>query len=192
MADNIIVLYHSGYGHTAKVAAHVAEGIKKGGADVTTMPIDAEGNLSEADWAKLDAAKTIVFGTPTYMGGPSWQFKKVADASGRRWMQGTWKNKIAAGFTNSGSLSGDKLSTLNQLYILSMQHGMIWVGMNEMSPQHTGGKSPQPDEVNRIGSYSGLMTQSNNESPDIAPPSGDLETARRFGARIAEVSKRFS
>ena len=191
MSDDIVILYHSGYGHTAKVAASVAEGVKNGGGYAELIGISAEGNLTEADWTKLDNAKAIIFGTPTYMGSASWQFKKFADASGGRWMKQAWKNKIAAGFTNSGSLSGDKLSTLHQLYVLAMQHSMIWVGMNEMPPQHTDGKSAQPDDINRIGSFSGLMTQSNNESPDVVPPKGDHETARRFGARIAEISKRF-
>ena len=30
-------------------------------------------------WKLLAAAKTIVFGSPTYMGSVSWQFKKFAD-----------------------------------------------------------------------------------------------------------------
>jgi len=36
-----------------------------------------------------------------------------------------WKDKVAAGFTNSASQSGDKLSTLFQLNVFAMQMGMI-------------------------------------------------------------------
>eukprot|EP01031_Cornospumella_fuschlensis_P008184 gene8184-10097_t len=63
--SKIVVLYHSGYGHTKKVAEAVA-----GAAGAQLIAIDAEGNITEADWATLAAADGVVFGTPTYMGGP--------------------------------------------------------------------------------------------------------------------------
>lgn len=37
------------------------------------------------------------------------------------------ENKITASFTNSHSLSGDKLNYLMQLVVFAAQHGMIWV-----------------------------------------------------------------
>jgi len=182
----IAIIYHSGYGHTAKVADAVAEGAKG-----DLIAIDAEGNISESDWEKLDAACAIIFGSPTYMGSVSWQFKKFADASSARWFGGKWKNKIAGGFTNSGGASGDKLSTLVYLMIFSMQQGMIWVGQGEMPPHPTGTDVAKITDINRISSFSGLMTQANNESPDISPPSGDIETAKIFGKRIAEIVEKF-
>lgn len=66
---SVVVIYHSGYRHTAKQAEAVAAGAK---ADL--IIIDANGDISEADWAKLDAAKAIAMGSPTYMGSVSWQF----------------------------------------------------------------------------------------------------------------------
>ena len=90
--SKIIVVYHSGYGHTGKLAHSVAAG-----AGAALIAIDAEGNLSEADWARLDNADAIIMGSPTYMGSVSWQFKKFADASSRVWFTQKWKNKIAAG-----------------------------------------------------------------------------------------------
>eukprot|EP01136_Pigoraptor_vietnamica_P019265 Opistho-1_new@66653 len=104
--SKIVIVYHSGYGHTKKVAEAVAEG-----SGASLLPIDAEGNISEADWATLAAADAIIFGSPTYMGGASWQFKKFADASSKPWYAQVWKDKIAAGFTNSATLNGDKFST---------------------------------------------------------------------------------
>ncbi len=185
---NIAIVYHSGYGHTAKVAEAVFQGAKTAGASVTLLKA---AELTEADWMTLDAADAIIMGAPTYMGGVSAPFKVFIDETSKRWMTGAWKNKIAAGFTNSGSYSGDKLAALQQLMILAMQHGMIWVGQTEMPPQVKGVEGPDSNAVNRIGSFSGLMTQSNNEAPEIAPPAGDLETARRFGKRVAEVAAKF-
>jgi NAD(P)H dehydrogenase (quinone) len=190
MTKIVSVVYHSGYGHTAKVAEAVVAGAKIDGITVNLLKADA---LTDADWATLDASHAIIMGAPTYMGGVSAPFKTFIDATSKRWFTLAWKDKIAAGFTNSGSYSGDKLASLQQLMILAMQHGMIWVGQAEPGPQLSGTEVAPIESINRLGSFSGLMAQSNHKAaPDIAPPSGDLETARRFGKRVAEVTKRFA
>jgi multimeric flavodoxin WrbA len=182
--SKIAIVYHSGYGHTKRVAEAVAAG--SGG---ELIAIDAEGNLSEAQWETLAAADAIIFGSPTYMGSVSWQFKKFADASSKPWFGQAWKNKIAAGFTNSASMNGDKLSTLHYMFTLSMQHSMIWVGTGLM-PSNS--KAAGRNDINYVASFSGAMAQSPSDaSPEEMLP-GDLETARLFGARVAEVTGRFS
>lgn len=170
---SVVVLYHSGYGHTQRIAQHVAEG-----ASANLIAIDADGNITDADWAELDAADAIVFGSPTYMGMASWQFKKIADASSKRWFASTWKDKVAAGFTISASPSGDKLSTLQYFITLSMQHGMIWVGQPALND----------GTINRIGSNSGVMAQVGATSPAADIPQGDLDTAKALGQRVAEIT----
>ena len=123
----IAVVFHSGYGHTGKQAEAVAKG-----ANAELIAIDAEGNLTEAQWAALDAADAIIFGSPTYMGSVSWQFKKFADASSKAWFAQKWKDKIFSGFTNSATMNGDKHSTLHYFITLAMQHAGIWVGTGMM------------------------------------------------------------
>ena len=59
----VAVVFHSGYGHTQRLAQSVAQGAA---ADLIT--IDAEGNVPEAAWDTLAAADAIIFGSPTYMG----------------------------------------------------------------------------------------------------------------------------
>ena len=182
--SKIAVVFHSGYGHTKRMAESVAAGA---GAELIT--IDAEGNLSEAQWATLAAADAIIFGSPTYMGSVSWQFKKFADASSKPWYSQTWKNKIAAGFTNSASMNGDKLSTLHYMFTLSQQHSMIWVGTG-MMPSNS--KAATRNDLNYVASFAGAMAQSPSDaSPDEMLP-GDLETARQFGVRVAEVASKFT
>lgn len=177
---SIVVVYHSGYGHTAKQAQAVATG-----ANAILMAISNEGNLSEAEWATLDAADAIIMGSPTYMGSVSWQFKKFADASSKQWLSQKWKNKVAAGFTNSATMNGDKLSTLHYLFTLAMQHSMIWAGTGLM-PSNS--KAAQRNDVNYVGSFSGAMSVSPSDaSPNEMLP-GDLETAKQFGKRVAEVA----
>ncbi|MDJ0880427.1 MAG: flavodoxin family protein [Gammaproteobacteria bacterium] len=185
---SIAVLFHSGFGHTTNVAQAVVDGIGAV-ADVTSslVEIDADGELSEEQWAELDAAAAIVFGSPTYMGMASWQFKKVADASSKRWFTQEWKNKLAAGFTNSATMNGDKHSTLHYFMTLAMQHSMLWVGSGLM-PANS--KAATRDDINYVGSFSGLMTTSPSDAGvDEAPPKGDIETAKLFGQRVAEVTR---
>jgi NAD(P)H dehydrogenase (quinone) len=189
MSKKISIVYHSGYGHTEKVANAVAEGATNSGTAVNIIKAE---NISENDWNALDSSDAIIFGAPTYMGGVSAQFKTFIDAASKKWFEQKWKNKIAAGFTNSGSYSGDKLAALQQLMTNALQHGMIWVGQAEMPPQSKGVDGPKSTDINRLGSSTGLMTQSNNDAPEVTPPSGDIETARIFGKRIAEITKRFS
>ncbi len=188
---NVAVVYHSGYGHTAVVAQHVAKGAEA--VPGTTARIYKADDLAAPDagpWAELSAADAIVFGAPTYMGTASAGMKQFMDASSKVWAVRGWKDKIAAGFTNSASWSGDKLSTLTQFSVFAAQHGMVWVGTGMMPGYNT--KSGSPTSINRLGSFLGLMTQANaDEGPDVAPPQHDRQTAEHFGARIAEAAARW-
>jgi multimeric flavodoxin WrbA len=179
----VVVVFHSGYGHTQRMAQSVAEG-----AGAELVAIDADGNVSDAGWAALDAADAIVMGSPTYMGSVSWQFKKFADASSKKWFVQAWKDKVFAGFTNSASMNGDKLSTLHYLFTLAMQHSGVWVGTG-MMPSNA--KSAQRNDINYVASSSGAMatTPSDASAQEMLP--GDLETARLFGQRVAAVATQF-
>ena len=180
----VVVLYHSGYGHTQRMAQAVADGA---GADL--LAIDADGNLPEGGWEALAAADAIVMGSPTYMGSVSWQFKKFADASSKVWYTQGWKDKLFAGFTHSAAMNGDKSSTLNYLFTLAMQHGGIWVSQGIL-PSNS--KAAQRNDPNYLGSYSGAMAQSPSDAGAGEMFSGDLETARSFGRRVADVAARFT
>ena len=180
MSKKIVIVYHSGYGHTKKVAAAVAEG--SGGA---LLAIDAEGNLPAGGWELLAAADAIVFGSPTYMGSVSWQFKKFADASSKPWSSQQWKNKLAAGFTNSASMNGDKHSTLHYLITFSQQHSMLWVGTGLM-PSNS--KAATRNDINYVASSSGLMTATPSDASVEEMIPGDIATAKLFGERVAAVA----
>jgi NAD(P)H dehydrogenase (quinone) len=188
--SKVAIVYHSGYGHTKKLAEAVQVGAATAaGASAELIAITAEGTITDAEWAALDAADAIIFGSPTYMGTVSWQFKKFADASSKAWFTQQWKDKIGAGFTNSATMNGDKLSTLHYLFTLGMQHSMIWVGTGLM-PSNT--KAAQRNDINYVGSFSGLMAQSpSDSSPEEGPLPGDLETAKLFGKRVAETAAQF-
>lgn len=177
-----VVVFHSGYGHTERVAAAVADG-----AQASLLPIDADGNLSDQAWAEMEAAPYIIFGSPTYMGGPSWQFKKFADASSKPWFGDVWKDKVFGGFTNSASINGDKLATLQYFTLLAAQHRGIWVGMG-MKSSNT--KASKRDDINHMGSFIGPMAQTPADASPDEMSSGDLETARLYGVRVAGIAAR--
>ncbi|AOO83328.1 flavodoxin family protein [Bosea vaviloviae] len=182
----IAIVFHSGYGHTKKVAEHVETGAASTGAKVELIAIDAEGNLPDSAWETIKAADGIIFGSPTYMGGPSWQFKKFADASSKPWYSGEWKGKVAAGFSNSASLNGDKFSTIQYFITLAMQHKLLWTGTGMMPAS---AKANTRDDLNRLGGFSGLLTASPGDGSIEEMIPGDLKTAEAFGKNVAEVVK---
>jgi NAD(P)H dehydrogenase (quinone) len=182
--SQIVIVYHSGYGHTKKVAEAVAET-----SGAALLAIDAEGNLPAGGWEQLAAAKMIVFGSPTYMGTVSWQFKKFADASSKPWYTQAWKDKLAAAFTNSASMNGDKLSTLHYLFTLSQQHSMVWVGTG-MMPANS--KAATRHDINYVASFSGLMTSTPSDASADDMVAGDIATAKAFGERLKGAVAKFA
>lgn len=181
--SNIVIVFYSGYGHTKKIAEAIADS-----SGAALLPVDANGDLPEGGWEQLAAAKMIVFGSPTYMGTVSWQFKKFADASSKPWFTQAWKDKLAAGFTNSASMNGDKLSTLHYLFTLSQQHSMIWVGTGMMPSNN---KAATRDSLNYVASFSGLMTTTPSDASADEMVAGDLATAKAFGERLKTVVAQF-
>jgi NAD(P)H dehydrogenase (quinone) len=182
----VSIIYFSGGGHTAKLAEAVQQGAASV-AGVKTNLIAISGDditkgryKNDAVFAQLDASDAIIFGSPTYMGGPAGQFKTFADATGAKWFTSAWRDKIAAGFSVSQSPSGDKFSTLQYLFTLAMQHGMIWVGLGEMPMQ--------PNGINRLGGFSGAMAQAGQEPTDVAPNAADKLTGEILGKRVAEYA----
>lgn len=175
-----VVVYHSGYGHTQFIAQAVAKG-----ANAQLVAIDAEGNVSEADWSALDAADAIIMGSPTYMGNVSWQFKKFADASSKRWFTRAWQDKFFAGFSVSASLNGDKGMTLAYLQTLASQHGGLWISLG-MAPANASASTR--NDVNNLGGSVGLLVQAPSDAGADKIPQGDVDTSVKFGERVAAVT----
>ena len=185
----IAIVYHSGWGHTARMAEAVAAGVEEvEGAEALLMTIQD----AQSRWDDLASADAIIFGSPTYMGGVSAQFKAFQEATSKAVMgKGfAWKNKLAAGFTNSGARSGDKLATLVQIALFAAQHGMHWINL-DLPPANNSTTGSEQD-LNRLGFWLGAAAQSNtDQGPDLAPPESDLLTARHLGRRVAQVTLQF-
>ena len=186
-APSLVIAYHSGFGHTAVLAEAVAEGARASGADVAVVAVD---RITDADWDRLDAADGIVFGSATYMGNLAAGFQAFAERTGRRCQHGTWRDKVAAGFTNSGAKSGDKLNTLVSLAVFAAQHHMHWVSLG-LGPGWNSSTGRETD-LNRLGFWLGAGAQTDVDAdPDDVHPS-DVATCRHLGQRMAMVTRQFA
>lgn len=186
----IAIVFHSDSG-TTKI---LAEGVQEGAASVE----GCEASLHEIERQRiiegryenpalleaLDAAGAIVLGCPTFMGDVSGPMKVFLDATLERWYPRTWSGKVAAGFTVSSTPAGDKQGCLESLMRGALQHGMIWVGLEQIPLN--------PDQLNRLSFYVGAAGQAKygGEGPEILE--GDRETGVLHGRRVAALTARLA
>ncbi len=182
----IEIVYHSGAGHTRAIARSVMRGAERvEDVSVGLLPVDELGEPLDADdacWARLDRADAIVLGSPTYMGSVSADFKSFMDQTGSRWYERAWLDKLSAGFTVGGGLSGDKQGALQAMQVFASQHGMIWVSL---------GVGVRESGLDRLSSSIGMMAQADNAPVEQTPPPEDHATAEAFGERVALAARRW-
>ncbi|MFD9001432.1 flavodoxin family protein [Streptomyces sp. NPDC059582] len=180
----VSIAYHSGYGHTAVLAEAVRAGASEAGAVVHLVKVD---EITDEQWGQLDASDAIVFGSPTYMGTASGAFHQFAEATSKRWFVHSWKDKLAAGFSNSGAKSGDKLHTLQYFAVLAAQHGMTWVNLG-LKPGWNSSTGSEND-LNRLGFYLGAGAQTDTDHGPEEVHKADVATAQHLGRRVADQAR---
>jgi NAD(P)H dehydrogenase (quinone) len=193
----VAIVYSSGHGHTRCVAEHIQQGANEFPntstdlIEITARQVGENGRWSDQGiMDRLRIADAIVFGSSTYMGSAHGLFKLFLESGFAPWLDQMWKDKIAAGFTNSAARSGDKMIALEQKAIFASQMNMVWVGVGDQPGGNFLGT--RPTDVNLCGSWLGLMTQSIADGDaEMAPYPGDLLTAERFGRRIARTTSRW-
>lgn len=180
----IAIVYHSVTGTTAQLAEAVAAGCRSIQAvDLQLLRIDGADikqgryqNISVFD--DIDKADAVIFGSPTFMGSVSAQFKAFADATaGDHWGEQLWADKVAGGFIVGTGYCGDTLHSLHYLQILAAQHGMLWAGLDLAGAGDV--KAP-----NRLGAQAGLIVR----AVDGAIEEPDLQTAFYLGQRVVRVA----
>jgi multimeric flavodoxin WrbA len=179
----LAIAYHSGFGHTATLANAVAAGATAGGAAVNLLAVEA---MTDSDWDLLDTADGIVFGSATYMGNVSAGFQAFAEKTGRRCLEGTWRDKVSAGFTNSGAKSGDKLQSLVSLAIFAAQHHMHWVNLGLGAGWNSASGSEH--DINRLGFWLGAGAQTDVDADSDQVHPADVRTCEHLGRRVASVT----
>lgn len=76
--SDVVVVYHSGYGHTRVMAEAVVLGVERH-VGSTCRLISVED--VDTQWEHLHRADAIIFGAPTYMGSASASFKGFMEAT---------------------------------------------------------------------------------------------------------------
>ncbi|MDQ4504033.1 flavodoxin family protein [Sinomonas sp. ASV322] len=182
----IAVVYYSGSGHTAVLAEAVERAAAEAGAETRLFRVDG---LAQESWDFLDSAHAIVFGAPTYMGTAPAAFHAFAELTPGRWLQQSWKDKLAAGFTNAACKAGDKSSTLDYFATFAAQHGMNWINLGLLPGWSS--VTGSEDDLNRLGYFNGAAAQSPSGAGVEGVHRADVATAAHLGRRVAELARVF-
>lgn len=192
-AVEILVLYYSLHGHTARMARHIARGIEEidgASARLRTVPPVSNG-LNERTaavpeegppWARredLAECSGLVLGSPTRFGNMAAAMKYFIDGTASEWYSGTLAGKPAAVFTSTAALHGGQESTLLSMMLPLLHHGMLLVGLPFTEPGvvHTrGGGTPYG-----ASHHSGWEGQRELDADEIA-------LCRALGKRVANVA----
>ncbi|HIF6103744.1 flavodoxin family protein [Vibrio parahaemolyticus] len=191
--SKIAIIYFSKTDVTGQLARAIAAGVEQqvikqqGECEILSHRIEGS-EIIEGRFVKpnlmdeLAECDSIIFGSPTYMGGVAAQFKAFADASSESWYHQKWANKVAAGFTSGGALNGDQSCTLQYLQTFAYQHGMMWVGLDKIS-------NSGEQNLNRYGVQGGIVAQGGEDGQLHA---SDVATAEYLGKRVAMLVDKLS
>jgi len=116
----VLVLYFSKGGNTAKLADNIARGVEAGGAEAVVK------NTAEVTKDDFLNSAGVIAGSPVYFGVMAAELKKIFDdfVSTRRKME----NKVGAAFATGGHHTGGKETTMMSILQCMMIYGMIIVG----------------------------------------------------------------
>ena len=192
----ILVLYYSSYGHTAKMAEAVAEGIREGGAEAVirhvaeTAPQEVvesagfqqmEGHTCIGGPDELAEYDGIVVGSPTRYGRMTSQMAAFWDQTGGLWQKGALIGKVGAAFTSTASQHGGQETTLWSILNNLLHMGMTVVGLDYGFQDQMG-----TDEVKGGAPYGATTIAGGDGSRQ--PSEQELEGAKFQGKRMAEIT----
>jgi NAD(P)H dehydrogenase (quinone) len=195
--SEILVLYYSRHGKVRELAQLIARGIGQvDGATArlrTVPPISAVCEATAprvpdhgAPYATLDDLREcagMALGSPSHFGNMASPLKYFLDTTTPIWLSGGLSGKPAALFTSSSSLHGGQESTLLNMMVPLLHHGMLIVGLpyQESDLLHTrSGGSP--------------YGVSHHAGGDNSQPISDEERrlALALGQRLADITLKLS
>jgi NAD(P)H dehydrogenase (quinone) len=144
----ILVLYYSRFGATARMADLVARGVEEvpgARAQVRTVPaVSAVSEASEpavpasgppyAELEDLAGCDGLALGSPTRFGNMAAPLRHFLDGTSPLWLTGALAGKPAGVFTSTGSLHGGQETTLLTMMLPLMHHGMLLTGIPYTEP----------------------------------------------------------
>ncbi|GGD47893.1 NAD(P)H:quinone oxidoreductase [Erythrobacter arachoides] len=192
----ILVLYYSSYGHVAKMAEAVAQGVREAGheADIRHVPETApedvvkaagfqkmEGHACIEGPDKLAEYDGIVVGSPTRYGRMASQMASFWDQTGGLWMKGALVGKVGAVFTSTASQHGGQETTCFSMITNLLHMGCTIVGLDYGFDGQNG-----VDEV-KGGTPYGASTIAGGDG-SRQPSEVELAGARYLGKRVADTA----
>jgi len=195
---NILVLYYSRNGSTARLARHCARGVESvTGATAllrTVPPVSAEceatgpavpdSGAPYCSLAELAACDGLLLGSPTRFGNMAAALKYFLDGTSGLWLSGALAGKPAACFTSTGTVHGGQESTLLSMMLPLLHHGMLLMGL----PYSEAGLSTTTAGGTPYGASHLAGTGSSPRKPDAI----ELQLAEALGARVAGVAARLA
>jgi NAD(P)H dehydrogenase (quinone) len=142
--SKLLVLFHSFYGDTYRLAEAVAQGAREAGVQVEvkqvpeTVPeealkasgaLDAKkafAHIPVASVAELPDYAGIAFGTGTRFGNMTSTMRSFLDQTGKLWQDGALVGKVATVFGTTG-VGGGRETTIVSTWFTLAHHGMIIV-----------------------------------------------------------------
>lgn len=195
--SNILVLYHSLWGHVEQMAEAEAEGARSvAGVNVTLKRVpeslDAEKQAAlhvkaqaapEADPHELGEYDAILFGTPTRFGNMSGQMRNFLDRTGELWQKGALVGKVGSVFVSTATQHGGQESTILSFHPFLFHQGMIVVGVPYSCPELS-----NMEEISGGTPY-GASTLAKSDG-SRRPSANELAIARFQGRHVAEITQR--
>ncbi|MDQ6971983.1 MAG: NAD(P)H-dependent oxidoreductase [Mariprofundaceae bacterium] len=174
-----LIVYHSDYGSTEKMAQAIAAGMRS-----ASSGIEVElGKAAETAPHDLLDADILVFGTPVHMGSMAWQMKKLIDETGSLWMENALEGKLGGVFVSGGGFGGSGGGaelTMAGLHANFLEHGMLVAGFPKNALGYAEG-----------GLHWGAYARSgNHEGMPAGINDAQLTSARSYGAHLIEIAKR--
>ena len=121
---NVLVLFDSNSGNTAKMASYVAEGADVDGIDVRVKSVD-EATSDDLVWCD-----GMALGSPTNYGTVSWKMKKWWDDLPEE-LWSTMDGKVGCAFSSSGGLGGGTELACMTLLTILMNYGFLVFGVTD-------------------------------------------------------------
>lgn len=190
---NILILYYSHYGATAKMAQYIARGIEmvKGiEARIRTVPpvsSKTEASLpaipdNGAPYASLEDLKAcsgLAVGSPTRYGNMAAAMKYFWDGTSSLWLSGALAGKPAAVFTSTSSLHGGQEATLLSMMLPLLHHGALILGLPyteaDLLTTRSGGTPYGPSHTAGVQSHNPLTEE-------------EIRLCKALGKRLAETT----
>jgi NAD(P)H dehydrogenase (quinone) len=189
----VLVLYFSRYGSTARLAEQVARGINSVdgcAARIRTVPPVSPDTDAAADavpetgppyatQGDLADCAGLVLGSPTRFGNMAAALKYFIDGTAGEWLAGVLAGKPAGLFTSTSSLHGGQETTLLTMAVPLLHHGMIIVGVPYSEPALTATTSG--------GTPYGASHLARDQH-ETALTDDEIAVAQALGKRVAEIA----